>query len=78
MSNKEIVVYGDMKYTREVIQDDDKWKITIERPILTKDEYERRLNRVKQAAVELLREYIAKGFLEDEDDTNGEKAEESI
>lgn len=71
MGNKEIVVYGDLKYTREVIQDDDKWKITIERPILTPEEYERRLNRVKKSAAELIKCAMRlEGQKKDDRDTN--------
>lgn len=44
-----------MQYETSIFQDDDKWKITIQRPILTPEEYQRRLNRVKKAAAELVK-----------------------
>lgn len=44
-----------MEYRTFILQDDEKCKITVHQPILTPEEYERRLNRVKESAAELIK-----------------------
>lgn len=58
-----------MEYQTSIFQDDAKWKITLHRPILTEQQRAARMEKVKKATEELLREYIAKGYAENDKDT---------
>ena len=44
-----------MEYRTFILQDDEKCKIIVHQPILTPEEYERRLNKVKESAAELVK-----------------------
>lgn len=44
-----------MEYNTFIFRDDEKVKIIVHQPILTPEEYERRLNKVKKSAAELVK-----------------------
>ena len=50
-----------MEYKKTVYQNDENWNIKLYRPVLTEQQRNKRMEKVKKATVELLRENIMKG-----------------
>ena len=50
-----------MEYKKTVYQNDENWNIKLFRPVLTEQQRSKRMEKVKKATMELLRENLTKG-----------------